>query len=90
MNSSRFEGFWSSRSPLPILTVKLLLFMPCSDSVPNWSELEKRNEHLAQMLCGLMRKIEEIDSRPLSVNDYDSIPGLAEWWQQHKAHDAGR
>lgn len=67
--------------------------MPCYDhrTSPSYmseqmeqqrAQLQKRNDELAEMLCGLCRFAPQA-----AIN---SVPGLALWWEEHRQFDANR
>lgn len=71
--------------------------MPCSDN-QRWGDdeehlelvkIKKRNDELARMLCGLCREIEwqHIGLYGESIEYFDKVPGLREWWEEHKKYD---
>lgn len=70
--------------------------MPCQDytSTDEYNDRErarvqKRLNHLSQMLCGLCTVVERrtnLETRHL----IDKVPSLRSWWEEHKMADAIR
>lgn len=66
--------------------------MPCRDGGPSAytdenSDLRKRNDELAQMLCSLCRLLE---GRKELLVHLPYVIGLEQWWTEHKRIDAAR
>lgn len=72
--------------------------MPCRDYYPTEDytgplrtkidEQKRRLDNYAKMLCGLCGKIERTSG--ISTYTIDSVPGLRDWWEDHKEQDRKR
>ncbi len=64
--------------------------MPCRDyesdvryvESPINKDMKKKLDETTRLLCALMTKVES----GYSIS-FDSIPGLAKWWEHHKEED---
>ncbi len=64
--------------------------MPCMDGggpVADNSGTPMYADGLAQMLCGLCRRVEKI---PRLSSLISADPVLSDWWRQHKINDSAR